>query len=219
MSTLRRLWRWFADFGSLFLIDHGFLRAVWSNRYRLAGGLYRANQPSPRMIRLYRRRFGIRTIINLRGENQEHGFYRLEEAACNREGVHLINIKTQSRGLMTVEALERLKEIIEAVEVPALAHCKSGADRAGFFAVLWRHWRLGEPIELAVTELDWRYGHFKSAKTGQLDSFFETYLRSRKPGQALIDWIREDYDPLSIHRNFRPKPWVRWFVDDFLRRE
>jgi protein tyrosine phosphatase (PTP) superfamily phosphohydrolase (DUF442 family) len=219
MPRFWRLRRWLADFSSLFLIDHGFLRAVWANRYRLPGGLYRANQPSPRMIRRYRRRLGIRTIINLRGENQEHGFYRLEEAACIREDVHLVNIKTKSRGLMSVEALESLKQIIETVDLPALAHCKSGADRAGFFSVLWRHWRLGEPIELAVSELDWRYGHFKSAKTGQLDSFFETYLVSRQPGQSLIDWIREDYDPRLIRRNFHPKPWVSWFVDDFLGRE
>jgi len=219
MRAMRRLRRWCADFVSLFLIDHGFLRALWSNRYRLPGGLYRANQPSPRMIRLYRKRLGVRTIVNLRGENQGYGFYRLEEAACSREGIRLINIKTQSRGLMSVEGLESLKKIIENIELPALAHCKSGADRAGFFAVLWRHWRLGEPIELAVSELDWRFGHFKSANTGRLDSFFETYLLKRRPGQSLIEWIREDYDPLAIRRDFQPKPWVSWFVDDFLRRE
>ena len=207
------------DWGSLWFVDHGFIRTIWSNRYLLPGGLYRANQPSPGMIRWCRRRLGIRSVINLRGENEEYGFYRLEKYACDREGVRLVNAKTWSRGLLTVQELEHLKLVIETVETPALAHCKSGADRAGFFAVLWRHWRLGEPLETALSELHWRFGHFKSAKTGMLDHFFETYLREREPEQTLIDWIRSGYKPDEIKASFSPKPWASWFVDDVLRRE
>jgi len=207
------------DWGSYWLVDHGFIRTFWSNRYRVPGGLYRANQPSPGMVRWYKRRLGVRAILNLRGENDEYGFFRLEKRACAREGVELVNAKTWSRGLLSVEEFEHLKTVIETVETPALAHCKSGADRAGFFAVLWRHWRLGEPIESALSELHWRFGHFKSAKTGMLDHFFETYLRERKPNQTLIDWVQTDYDPAAIKASFSPKPWASWFVDDLLGRE
>ena len=72
-----------------------------------------------------------------------------------------------------------LKRLIEDFETPALAHCKSGADRAGMFAVLYCHFRLGQPIEEAKAQLHWTYGHFRSAKTGILDHFFESYLRYR----------------------------------------
>lgn len=219
MKALVSMKAWLKDWSSLWFIDHGLIRTIWSNRYRVPGGLYRANQPSPGMVRWYRRRLGVRAILNLRGENDEYGFYRLEKRACIREGVRLVNAKTWSRGLLTVPELEHLKVVIETVETPAVAHCKSGADRAGFFAVLWRHWRLGEPIESALSELHWRFGHFKSAKTGMLDHFFETYLRQRKEDQSLIDWIRTDYDPEAIKASFSPQPWATWFVDDFLGRE
>lgn len=219
MALFRSIQSRLVDWGSYWFVDHGFIRTVWSNRYRLPGGLYRANQPSPGMIRWYRRRLGVRTILNLRGENPQYGFYRVEREACLREGVKLVNAKTWSRGLLSAEELEHLKTVIESVETPVMAHCKSGADRAGFFAVLWRHWRLGEPLETALSELHWRFGHFKSAKTGMLDHFFETYLRERRQGQSLIDWVRTDYDPVAIKASFAPKPWASWFVDDFLGRE
>ena len=50
------------------LVDHGFIRAVYNNFYHLGGGMYRCSQPSPAQIRKYQRKYGIRSIINLRGE-------------------------------------------------------------------------------------------------------------------------------------------------------
>ena len=46
------------DWAGYWLLDHGFLRTVFSNRYELAGGLYRVNQPSPGKLRWYRAGLG-----------------------------------------------------------------------------------------------------------------------------------------------------------------
>ena len=207
------------DWAGYWLLDHGFLRTVFSNRYELAGGLYRVNQPSPGKLRWYRDHLGVRTVVNLRGEAPHMAFFRLEERACKRLGLNLVNARTWSRGLLKPHEIQHLKTVIDSLETPAIAHCKSGADRAGFFAVLWRHWRLGEPIGHAMTELHWRYGHSSRAKTGMLDHFFDTYLRQAKPGQSLIDWVHHDYDMQAVRESFQPRGLSSLLVDKLLNRE
>jgi protein tyrosine/serine phosphatase len=105
------------------------------------------------------------------------------------------------------------------MSLPALVHCKSGADRAGIFAVLYRHFRLGEPIEIAKKELHWRFGHFRGSRTGILDYFFDQYLVTREPNQTFIEWVGAAYDRDRIERDFKPAGPISFFVDSILRRE
>lgn len=209
----------FRNFLHLFLVDHGILRAIYDNRFRLAGGLYRTNQPSPARLARYQKMYGIKTVVNLRGQNEQLGWYRLEEKACQALGLRLINTQVYSRGLVDLDRLLDLEKIIQAIELPALVHCKSGADRAGFFAVLYRHFRLGEPIEVARQELALRYGHSKSAKTGVLDFFYETFLRTRAPGQSFRDWFSHSFDRDFLQASFKPRGHSSLVVDRLLRRE
>lgn len=214
-STLQR----FRDVLQLVFVDHGFLRGLYHNRFRLAGGLYRTNQPSPKRLTYYQRKYGIKTVINLRGENEQLGWYRLEQQACKLLGLKFISIQIYSRGLVDAQQLKEIRRIIQSVELPALVHCKSGADRAGFFSVLYRHYRLGEPIEAALSELGSLYGHFKSAKTGILDFFFQTYLQERGLRQAFERWVNYQFSREILQSKFRHKGFATWFVDRLLGRE
>ena len=197
-----------------------------SNRFELPGPLYRSNQPSEAQILSYKQDLGLKTIINLRGYNPSQGRYQLEAKACEAAGITLINTRVHSRGLPTAEQVNELKTLIESFETPALAHCKSGADRAGIFAVLYCHFRLGQPIEEAKNQLHWTYGHFKSAKTGILDHFFESYLHDRdtengtnSPQLTFIEWVNTRYDRDHMEREFKPRGFANFWVDWVLRRE
>lgn len=212
-------WHRFRDVLHLILVDHGFLRSLYHNRFRLVGGLYRINQPSPWRLAIYQKKYDIKTVINLRGRNEQLGWYRLEERACEALGLRLVNTQVYSRGLVDAERLSELKEIIENLELPAVVHCKSGADRAGFFAVLYRHYRLGEPIEQAISELALRYGHSSSAKTGILDYFFEDFLLTRRRRQSFTTWYLFDFDRDSLCSGFRPIGLSEWIITRVLRRE
>ncbi len=112
-----------------------------------------------------------------------------------------------------------MREIIQTIELPAVVHCKSGADRAGFFSVLYRHYRLGEPIERASKELALKYGHSKSAKTGVLDYFFETFTANREPRQSFTAWFGSGFDREALQASFQPRGLADWVVDRLLRRE
>ena len=209
-------WR---DWAELMLIDHGFLRALYRNQFRLAGGLHRANQPSPAILRRYKDELGIKSVVNLRGEHDHLGWYRLEHRACQALGIRLLTTTVNSRELLEPKQILELADFIRGIPLPAVVHCKSGADRAGFFSVLYRHIRLGEPIEDAAQELHWFYGHFKSAKTGVLDHFFRTYLAERRPHQSFLSWVEHDYEKARVQASFKPVGSMAWLVDKVLRRE
>ena len=210
--------RWF-DFTNLMLVDHGLLRLVYKNRFRLAGGLFRSNQPSPEDLLRAAGTLGIRSVVNLRGENTQHGWYRLEVATCNRLALRHVNTLVFSRGLLEPAQLADLKRVIEELELPALVHCKSGADRAGFFSAIYRHFRLGEPIEDIVGELAAKYGHFSAGKTGVLDHFFRTYLNERRPRQPFFDWVLNDYKRLAVEATFAPSKIGSLLTEKILQRE
>ena len=212
----------------LWLVDHGFLRALYANRFELPGPMYRSNQPSVSRIATYRDQLGIKTIINLRGYNPTQGRYQLEAQACERSGIRLINTRVHSRGLPTARQINLLKELIESFETPALAHCKSGADRVGIFSVLYCHFRLGQPIVEAKEQLHWTYGHFRSAKTGILDHFFESYVQYQSEYEAahpnqdapsFLEWVNTVYDRDVMEQTFTPRGFASFWVDWVLRRE
>jgi len=126
------------------LEDHGFIRSIYNNFYALPGGMYRCSQPSPAQIRKYHRLYGIKTIVNLRGENP-YGGYALEVATCRELGIELIDFNLYSRDMPSVEEVLGARDLFKRIAYPALMHCKSGADRAGLGATFYRHFRLGEP--------------------------------------------------------------------------
>lgn len=199
--------------------DHGFLRAAFSNFHWIEPGkMARANQPSPRQIARYARA-GFKTILNLRGPG-DTGYYLLEKEACARHGIALVDARMHSREPPSREQVRRAKEIFESIEYPALMHCKSGADRAGVMAVLYKHFAMGEPIAKAVEQLGLKYLHVKQGKTGMIDYFFARYLEAAKQsGKPFMQWVEEDYDQAEVKRAFMGEWWANILVDRILRRE
>lgn len=199
--------------------DHGFLRARFSNFHWIEEGVMaRANQPSPQRIADYAEQ-GFKTILNLRGAAPT-GYYVLEKEACAAHGIALHDIKMQSREAPSAEQINAAKALFETIAYPALMHCKSGADRAGAMAVLYKHFKMGAPIEAAVEQLRPRYLHIKHGKTGVIDYFFERYLEAhRATGQSFEAWVNAGYDRKQIKAEFKPSWWGNLVVDTILRRE
>jgi protein tyrosine/serine phosphatase len=198
--------------------DHGFLRRYFHNLHWISPEMARANQPSPRMIARYAQ-MGIKTIVNLRGPTKT-GYYALEREACAAHGITLVDARMHSREPPSRAQVLRAKEIFETIAYPALMHCKSGADRAGVAAVLYAHFRLGQPIAQAIEQLSGKYLHVKAGKTGVLDFFFETYLaETREKPKPFLDWVMEDYDAAALKARFRSSWWGNVLVDRILQRE
>ena len=182
--------------------DHGFLRARFSNLHALSDEMWRANQPSPRQIAAHKAERGIRTIINLRGVSTR-GYYLLEREACEAHGIELVDYQVFSRDTPTREAVLGTRELFEGLAYPALMHCKSGADRAGLMAVLYKIARQNVRVSEAVEQLSFRYLHVKQGKTGMLDAFFQAALEAGADKPAdFFRWIETDYDRMAIKTAF-----------------
>jgi protein tyrosine phosphatase (PTP) superfamily phosphohydrolase (DUF442 family) len=205
---------------SLFL-DHALLRLPWRNWGVVESGrLYRSNHPMPWQLRQAQRRFGLRTVINLRGHRAECGSDALTRLEAAELGLTHIYAPFESRGAPHRDRILRLAGIFGAMTEPALIHCKSGADRTGLAAGIWLLLQ-GRPVEAALAQLSLRHGHVRQSRTGVLDAFFLRYaahLRECGP-KPFLDWVREDYDEDGLRREFRSKPWADWLVEGVLRRE
>lgn len=199
-------------------IDHAFFRWVYFNRHAVTPGMWRAAQPGPGHIRRLAAE-GVRTIVNLRGE-RDCASYILEAEACRRWGVTLVDFPVNSRSAPKAEMIAEADALFRSIEYPALMHCKSGADRAGLMSVLFLVLREGEPVESALRHLSWRYGHFRQARTGILDHFFEMYLEAagRKP-VPFREWVAGEYSEEACRAGFRSRGWADTMVDRVLERE
>jgi len=204
---------------SLF-VDHALFRVVWRNWAAVAPGrLYRSNHPLPWQLAAAQRRFGLRTVINLRGHREACGSDALGRAAAARLGLIHIDAPFESRGAPHRDRILRLAEIYARLDEPALIHCKSGADRAGLAAGLWLLLQ-GAPPAAAQAQLTLRHGHVRQARTGILDAFFSTYADAhRATGIGFLDWVRDGYDEVALRERFASRLWADRLVDGLLRRE
>lgn len=207
-----------AKYVDMLFFDHGVFRLLYVNRHRLSDTVWRSAQPAPHHIQKLAAD-GIRTIVNLRGPTKS-GSYYLEQEACRRFGITLVDFPVRSRAAPTRRELTAARQLFERVEYPMLMHCKSGADRAGLMSVLYAHWKLGQPIEVARQQLALKYGHIRQADTGVLGRVFDAYLdHARHESITFADWIERHYDPDAIKRAFVANSLATRIVSSILRRE
>jgi protein tyrosine/serine phosphatase len=206
----------FRAWAHMVLVDHGAFRLFYLNRHQVSPNLWRSAQPAPHQLAWFAEQ-GVRTVINLRG-GREHGSWQLQKEACDK--LELVEFVVRSREAPERETLLSAPEFFARLKYPAVIHCKSGADRAGFVAALYLILHEGKSVSDALRQLHVRFGHFRFAKTGILDHFFERYrLEGEERGVPFLEWAERIYDPDALMRDFRPSFWSDFVVERMLRRE
>ncbi len=208
----RRAW-----LDSLF-VDHAVFRTVWDNFAAvIPGRLYRCNHPTPARLAALTRRYGLRTVVNLRG-HRRCGSDALSRDAAERLGLDHIDMAFESRGAPHRDRILRFHGIYTSMTTPALIHCKSGADRAGLAAGLALLFEGGSSRD-ALRQLSWRFGHFNRSRTGVLDAFFLLYASTGEGKQPFIEWVRKDYDEHTLRASFHAHGLSTFLNDRVLARE
>ena len=183
------------------LMDHAFLRVWWKNLDQIGPGVWRSNQPSARDLdRLAK--MGLKTVLNLRGATKQ-SFYLFEAEACQRLGLTLIDLSLSARQAPPRSRLLKLIEILDTAETPMLIHCKSGADRTGLAAAIWRMEKAGQTAATAAKELSLRYIHLQRTSSGVLDQVIRSYAaEGEAQGKSFRAWVEQDYDSARIEAQF-----------------
>ncbi len=190
----------------------------WSNAAEvIPGRLYRSNHPTPAMLERLARQYGLRTIINLRGE-KPNGSNTLTVAGARRLGVRHAFMAFESRGAPHRDRILRFHDKYRSLDAPMLVHCKSGADRAGLaagLAILFE----GGTAAAALAQLSWRFGHISRSRTGILDAFFRRYAATGEGRVPFLEWVREEYDEDALRRSFAAGGLASFVNDRVLARE
>ncbi|EJJ24629.1 dual specificity protein phosphatase family protein [Rhizobium sp. CF142] len=158
---MKRRWRPPAAFGVAALLFGGYLgglQLLGNFHEVLPGELYRSAQPSGADIDTYAARYGIRTILNLRGENTAN-WYMQETEAARKAGITHINYPLSASRDVTPEQAHELLALMRDAPKPILIHCQAGADRTGLVSVLYLQQIAGIDEETAEEQLSVRFGH------------------------------------------------------------
>ena len=131
------------------------------------------------------RDYGIRTVVNLRGEDPNADWHQSESAICAELGVELVNIRMSASELPSRETLLLLYDTFQTADYPILIHCKAGADRTGAASAIWRMVILGDDNAAAAAELAPCYGHMIGVNP-EMDELVRIFLPDR-------EWIENEY--------------------------
>jgi protein tyrosine/serine phosphatase len=103
---------------------------------------------------------GIKSIINLRGENPGAAWYDDEVAESKRLGITHLNFRMSARQELSPTEADQLIALMRQAPKPLLIHCKSGSDRSGLAAALYLAAISNAGEDAAERQLSIRFGHF-----------------------------------------------------------
>ncbi len=163
------------------LVPSGAYYAYWvasGNLHEVeAGRYYRAGQLDSEMLDQVIKHYGIRSILNLRGENRGSPWYDDEMATAAMNGITHLDYHLSARQRVSVPQLQAILALLHNAPKPVLVHCLAGADRTGLVTAVY-HLSQGADPEMAAEALSLRYGHFPflGSETRAMDDSFAAYV-------------------------------------------
>ncbi|MBI3675907.1 MAG: hypothetical protein HY243_04745 [Proteobacteria bacterium] len=164
-----------------------------------AGKAARSAQAYAGFLGPFLRNHAIRTLINLRGPNARHLWWKYETWVCRRLSVVHRDVMLNSRRLPTRQMLINLLDAFDAAERPFLLKCSGGQDRSSFAAALYLvHSKGWSAIDDARAQFArWPYLHMPKHHQRWLKPFLE-FARSGARGRPLRQWLEGEYTPESL---------------------
>lgn len=160
--------------GLLYVIEHGNFHAI------TAGEAYRSGQLDSSRLAYYIKKHNIKSVLNLRGNVASDGhsvaqWYLDEKRVSAEHGAKHYDIYLSSTSEPEKEDVAKLMEFFRTAPRPVLIHCKSGADRTGLIASMWKVVVDKEPKSEAEKQLTILYGHFSVGPAAAMDRFFDSW--------------------------------------------
>ena len=149
---------------------------VGSNLHEVVPGkCYRSAQPTASLLESAERTYHIRSIVNLRDENEDESWYQEEKESARRLGLSLINAGLSSKEQAPDEDFRKFVQAMKDAPEPILIHCANGNDRTGLASAVYLMMRTDTPIREARRQLSLRYGHIAWSKASCLGRVLDSY--------------------------------------------
>ncbi len=161
------------------------------------GKLYRSAQLRPEKLKEVINQYGIRTIINLRGTNNDHEWYRKEIEIAKQENVDHVDISMSADRLPHRNDLIALLEAYKNSERPILVHCYAGADRTGEATAIYKLEYMDATKEEALKMLSFKYFHLSWLHPAKRYFIKDVYQG--------IDWVYNQYYPCQQNYKYYNK--------------
>ena len=203
------------------LVEHNFTNLIRFNFHRISEEAFRSSQPTMWQLRRMVKKYGIRTIINLKGANAKSAYWAFEREQCEKLGIRMVDVQIYSRSIPDAARIRRAKEVFESVEYPIWIHCKAGADRAGIYSTLYQYFHKHIPIEQTDQLRLWPFGHIRHSSAGKIDYYLELFAAYHRehPEVDLLEWAETIADRDKINQDFKPGGIANFVNDRILRRQ
>lgn len=182
----------FAHRYSTFRISKNFKEVV-------PGQFYRSAQLTKEEMAEAIDKYGIKTVISLRGAPEHTDWYQEQIQVLKDKKVDFQAVWWTAEHFPPKQELMRFNELLKTAEYPILVHCRVGSDRTGLATAIYAMDYLNTPKELAIARhLNFDYWHVEAFKPAMI----EFVKRYRGP-----DWSRAKYDECSMdNRPFLENP-------------
>ncbi len=190
-----------------------YLQATTNFHAIIEGKAYRSAQPNPQQVKDWIGKYGIKTVMNLRGDDEPAAAG--EAQAVREAGAAYVNHRAAAESLPTTIWFADVIRTLETAQTPLLLHCKAGADRSGVASVMAAMAIGGRSYDQAREQLSLKYGHFHFYnKIGKVLDQYEAY-RAGLPGSPgnggwaeFRQWALEVYHPLYYFVQISVPPQV-----------
>ncbi len=129
--------------------------------------VYRSAQLPPQTLKHFIRSKGIKSIVNLRGDNSQSKWYLQEVKIAAQNHVKHYDVRLHSTGLPSTQLLRKLVHTLQTAPKPMLLHCKSGADRTGAASAIVLILDKNAPLATAEKQFSWVYFVLKDNSIGK----------------------------------------------------
>ena len=172
---------------------------LYNFHWVVPGEAARAMQAWAGRLEPFLRKRGIRSIINLRGRNDDLGWWKKETRTASALGIAHLDAMLDSRKLPTKAMLVTLMECFDTAPRPFLLKCSGGQDRTSLAAALYLIHRDGwGAMNAALAQFArFPYLHFPKSQQRWL-KLFPDFARQDSGGMPLAQWIAQSYTPEKL---------------------
>jgi undecaprenyl-diphosphatase len=174
----------------------------------IPGEVYRSAQPSPASLDRRIKKLGLRSIINLRTEENKAPWLEAESKVAETHGVNLYLVRL-SVFMPPRATFRQLIHLLDTTRRPLLLHCEAGVDRSGIASAVAVLLAGGDVAE-ARKQFGLSYGFVPwlgSPDLPQVLDHYENWLTAQgwsHTPDRFKQWVENDYVPYFYRARLEP---------------